>query len=57
MPEPFAKSEVPEPSGMFDGVLSSLLSRYGITQELIDKVKTILDKLEISDTEIKIKLK
>jgi hypothetical protein len=53
----FNKNDPPEQSGMFDGILVSLLSRYGVTQTHIDKVKALLDKVEISDKEIKVNLK
>ena len=53
----FNKNDPPEQGGMFDGVLASLLARYGVTQEHIDKVKALLDKVEISDKEIKVNLK
>lgn len=46
----------PEQGGMFDGILASLLARYGITQEHIDKVKVILDKVKITDDEISVNL-
>ena len=53
----FGKKNPPEQSGMFDGILSSLLSRYGVTQEHIDKVKAVLDKVEITDKTITVNLK
>lgn len=51
----FGKKPI-EQSGILDNILSNLLSRYGITQTHIDKIKNILDHLEITDTEIKINL-
>lgn len=46
----------PEQGGMFDGILASLLARYGVTQEHIDKVKVILDKVKITETDISVNL-
>jgi len=55
----FNKKEVVAPpvqGGMFDGILMSLVARYGVTQEHIDKVKIFLDKVEVTDKVITINL-
>jgi len=53
----FGHDDPPEQAGMIDGILASLLARYGITQVEIDKVKAILNKIVITDKEITVNLK
>lgn len=52
----FNKPAPPEQAGVLNNVLASLLAQYGITKEQIDKVKNIIDLVDISEKEVTIKL-
>jgi hypothetical protein len=52
----FNKNNPPEQAGMINNILSSLLAQYGVTQEHINKVKNVLDLVDISEKEITVKL-